>query len=103
MFNTIYCCLAEEVFSYIEEENIPNIEPGSTAKIYFPFLYKQNIYTNKILVQKNGLPMEPKVSSQDTPEGPTRGMSGERRAPRGALYNSLICICFVFVHMCVCK
>ena len=45
MYNTIYCCLAEEVFSYIEEENIPNIEIGSTAKIYYPFLYKQNIYT----------------------------------------------------------
>ena len=45
MYNTIYCCLAEDVFSYIEEMNIPNVVPGSTAKIYFPFLYKQNIYT----------------------------------------------------------
>ena len=45
MNNTIYCCLAEEVFSYVEEMNIPNIVPGSTSKIYFPFLYKQNIYT----------------------------------------------------------
>ena len=44
-FNTIYCCLAEDVFEYIESSNIPNLDTSSTSKIYFPFLFKQNIYT----------------------------------------------------------
>ena len=44
-FNTIYCCLAEDVFEYINSANIPNLDVGSTSKIYYPFLFKQNIYT----------------------------------------------------------
>ena len=45
MYNNIYCCLAEEVLSYIEDAGIANLNPSSTTKIYFPFLFKQNIYT----------------------------------------------------------
>ena len=58
-YNNIYCCLAEDVYEYIESANIPNITPSSTAKIYFPFLYKQNIYnleqlkSNKIALIEN--------------------------------------------------
>ncbi len=47
--NNIYCCLAEDVYNYIEKSSIPNITIGVTAKIYYPFLFKQNIYTSEQL------------------------------------------------------
>ena len=61
--NTIYLTLAKEVFTY--SENNPRLTkfPKSTCKIYFPFLFKKDITTEreitinheKLLSENNGL------------------------------------------------
>ena len=48
-YNTLYCCLAEDVFDYMREANIPNLKPDVTSKMYFPFLFKKNIFNSEDL------------------------------------------------------
>jgi hypothetical protein len=50
--NNIYLCLAQNVFSYCQEKQISN---DNTSKIYYPFLFKKNIYNVSSLLEKQQL------------------------------------------------
>jgi hypothetical protein len=49
--NNIYLCLAEDVLNYSEQNNIPQ---DLTLKIYYPFLYENNINNLEDLKSKQG-------------------------------------------------
>jgi hypothetical protein len=51
--NNIYLCLAEDVFNYSEQNNIST---EYSTKIYYPFLYRDNINTiDQLFLNKNKL------------------------------------------------
>ena len=49
--NTIYLCLAKDVLSYTDNNNVPE---QTTLKIYYPFLYNKNINSIEDLDRNRG-------------------------------------------------
>ena len=50
-YNTIYLTLAEQVFKYDDEKGLNKTFPTATSKIYYPFLFKEKITSNRELAK----------------------------------------------------